>query len=131
MTLRESIWFVRIDGWHPARLNELLNVHWATRHRRKRADANIIACSVHGADVPRATSPRSVALEIILAPGQRAADPDAYWKALLDGLVKCGALKDDSRHWCQLGPIAFVRGSRAATVIRLANLRNRGRPGLW
>ena len=46
-------WFVRIDRWHPARLNHLLNSHWAVAARLKKLDANIIALACKGADVPR------------------------------------------------------------------------------
>lgn len=122
MSCIPSVFYVRIDHWHPTPLNELLNCHWAERGRKKKADAQIVGVSVRGADVPRASLPRLVALEITLGKGQRAADPDAYWKSLLDGLVACGALKDDSRQWCHLGEVSFVRGERPRTVIRLENV---------
>lgn len=116
-------WYVRIDRWHPARLNQLINVHWATAARRKKHDAQIVALSVAGAGVPKAESKRRVSLEITLAPRQRAGDPDAYWKSLLDSLVHCGALRNDSHVWLELGGITFARGPIASTVICLENVQ--------
>lgn len=114
-------WYVRIDGWQPATLNRLLNSHWTTRSRMKKHDAEIIAASVLGADVPKAETKRRVGLEIILGPRQRGADSDAYWKSVLDALVKCGALHDDSKEWCELGEVKYTRGVRPGTVIVLEN----------
>lgn len=124
---KERLWYVVLVNWHPARLNQLLYAHWAKCHRLKRTDATVIALGVLGAGVPRADTARRVSLEITLAPRQRAADPDAYWKSLLDGLVACGALVNDSHVWCELGGVKFLRGQRAKTVIRLENLDVRGR----
>ena len=39
------------------------------------------------AGIPRATGRRRVSLHIVLAPRQRAGDPDAFWKSTLDALV--------------------------------------------
>lgn len=115
-------WFVRIDNWQPTRLNQLLNCQWRKNARLKKTDAAIIAVSILGADVPRAEIKRRVSVEIILGPRQRAADPDAYWKSLLDGLVVCGALVDDSRTWCELGSVSFQRGKRRARILKLENI---------
>lgn len=114
-------WFVRIDGWHPATLNSLMHCHWATRNRMKKHDAALIAASVLGADVPKAESRRRVSLEIVLGPRQRGADSDAYWKSVLDALVKCGALHNDNKEWCELGEVTYRRGERPGTVICLEN----------
>lgn len=119
----DNVWFVRIDKWHPTRLNQLITCHWATAGKRKKHDQQIISLSVLGAAVPKATRRRRVSLEITLAPRQRAADPDAYWKSTLDALVKCGALVNDSRVWCELGPVEFQRGTVASTVIKLEDLQ--------
>lgn len=116
-------WYIRIDGWHPTKLNQMLNArHWSIAHRAKKHDANVIALAVLGAGVEKAKRQRRVSLEIVLAPRQRGGDCDAYWKSLLDGLVKCGALKDDNRQWCELGELTFSRGPRKATVICLEDL---------
>ena len=105
---------VSIPNWHPARLNQLLG-HWEKAMRLKRSDAEMVAAYFLGQ--PKATEKRLVHLTIHLAKGQRAGDPDSYFKTLLDALVRCGQLKDDSRQWCELGPVEFVRtGVRGATI---------------
>lgn len=114
----QRVWQVHIPDFHPARLNQLLGHHYR-RGRLKRDDAMLVAHHLVQARVPRATGKRRVSLRLTLAPRQRAGDPDAYWKSLLDALVRCGALVDDNRHWCELGPVTFERGTRLETVIIL------------
>lgn len=119
-------WVIRIDRWHPTRVNQLLNAHWAKRARMKRVDAQLIGASIIGAGVPRFDrARRRVGLQINLGYRQRAGDPDAYWKSLLDGLVECAALVDDSRTWCELVPVIFCRKAVWGSVIGLSDL---GRP---
>lgn len=113
---------LHIDAWHPARLNELLNAHWSQRGRRKREDRDIIAAESLAQGIPRAAGRRRVELAITLAPRQRAADPDAYWKSLLDGMVKAGLLTDDNRQGCELGSVRFARGARRATEIIITDI---------
>jgi hypothetical protein len=55
----------------------------------------------------------------LLGPRQRGADPDAYWKSLLDALVHAGLLVDDSPKWCELGPVRFERECRRKPAIQL------------
>lgn len=109
---------LRIERWHPTRLNELLG-HPMHRARRKTADAQLIAYSCRDAGVTRATVPRAVMVTIALAPRQRAGDPDAYWKSLLDALTHAGAIVNDNRQWCELRPVQFARAAQPATVIEL------------
>jgi hypothetical protein len=112
-----------IPGWHPARLNDLMGGgHWARRHRLKKADRQLVAAYTKAAGVPQATGRRRVSLELTLAPRQRAADPDAYWKSALDALVACGLLVDDSRQQLQLGTVTFRRGPARQTRIVLEDL---------
>lgn len=109
-----------IDGWHPCRLNQLVSVHWANRSRLKRVDRQFVA--TYGRDLPRATGKRRVRLRIVLGPGQRAGDPDAYWKSLLDALVHAGLLLDDNRQHVELGPVAFDRAEKRRTEIILEDI---------
>jgi hypothetical protein len=110
-----------IEGWHPCRLNELLGC-WQRRARLKRADRQLVTGYAVMQRIPRATGKRRVSLLLTLAPGQRGADPDAYWKSLLDALVHAGLLLDDSRQAVELGPVRFARGPAAATEITLADM---------
>jgi hypothetical protein len=111
-----------IAGWHPAKLNQLLNSHWAARGRVKKLDRDLVTVCARMAGTPRAKGKRRVSLVLTLAPGQRAGDPDCYWKSLLDALVHAGLLGDDSPRWCELGTVGFVRGEARATTITLEDL---------
>lgn len=122
-----SKWTVRIEDWHPYRINQLLKVHWGRQCRYKKADAELVAVMMHNFGVPKVDkdkpAKRRVGLTIILAKGQRAGDPDAYHKSLLDALVRCGRLKDDNRQWCEITPTVFERGEETpATVITLEDV---------
>jgi Holliday junction resolvase RusA-like endonuclease len=119
-----SKFFLTVDGWHPARLNQLMHCHWSARGRLKRADRQIVGLYARVARIPPATGKRRVSIEVILAPRQRAADPDAYWKSLLDGLVHAGLLLDDNRQSVELGSVTFRRGKEKATVVVLEDMEN-------
>jgi len=124
-------WTAEIPEWHPCRLNELLKLHWASAGRRKKRDYAVVALFMSGA--AKAISQRStkgtrrrVSLKLILRPRQRAGDADAYWKVLLDGLVRCGMLVDDSRTWCEVTPVEYERGTAKTwgTVITIEEVSN-------
>lgn len=115
-------WSVLIPDWHPAKLNELLGVHWAVAARRKKADRRMLMVYCHNHGVEKATTKRRVDLTITLAPRQRAADPDAYWKTTCDALVACGALVNDSHKWVELAPVRYERGGSKSTLIVLTDL---------
>jgi hypothetical protein len=111
-----------IDRWQPTRLNQLLHEHWGKANRRKKADRELVGFYALIGKVPPATGPRRVSLRITLAPGQRAGDPDSYWKSTLDALVGVGLLLDDNRQNCELGGIDFDRGPERSTAILLEDL---------
>ena len=112
---------ITIPDWNPTPLNKLLG-HWAKAARKKKADARMVWAYAVSAHVPKAAGKRSVELTITLAPRQRAFDPDAPWKGLLDALVRCGLLTDDNRQGVELMPIKYERGERKATRIILKDL---------
>jgi hypothetical protein len=100
---------LHIPRWHPATLNKLVR-NYQQASRLKGLDRQMIA--VHYMPYPACgETKRRVTLTITLQPGKRAPDPDAYWKSTLDGLVKCGALKNDSHKWVMLAPVIYVRGT--------------------
>lgn len=109
-----------IPRWTPARLNQMMGRHWSVIQKLKRTDLNLLA--FYGRDIPLAGGPRSVKLIITLGPRQRGADPDAFWKSILDALVTRGLLVDDSRKWCRIEPVEFVRGTEKSTTIELRDL---------
>lgn len=114
---------LEIPGWHPTLLNKLYDGHWAARARLKAADAQTLAAAVLVYAVPPATGKRRVRLHVVLAPRQRAGDPDAYAKSLLDGLVLAGALKDDNRQWCEWERPTFSRGEHAVSYVTLEDVQ--------
>lgn len=107
--------------WHPTRLNQLLGCHWRAA-KLKKADRYAIRVYAMIADVPKATGKRRVTLTIGLGPKQRAGDPDAYWKSLLDAMKHAGLLVDDNRQHCELAPVVFERWPTKGTVITLEDL---------
>lgn len=115
-------WSFTIDDWHPTKLNALMNMPWPTRRRAKFHDALTLADACRQAGVTLATTPRTLSVLILLAPGQRGADSDAYDKALRDGLKRCGAIKDDNRQWLIPRPTLYDRVARMGTAIVLEDV---------
>lgn len=111
-----------LHDWHPTPLNRLIGCHYGTRSRRKRFDRDLVAATALAAQIPKAEGRRRVGLRIVLGPRQRAADPDAYHKSLLDALAKCGLLLDDNRQHVELGPVRFDRDRRPRTEVTLEDL---------
>jgi len=60
-------------------------------------------------------------LIIGLKPKQRACDPDSYNKDLLDSLVACELLVNDSHKWVVIEPVEYQRGEMK-TIITLRDL---------
>lgn len=105
---------IYIEDWRPALYNEMANVHWALRYKRKKKDYEIIAA--YSRKLPKATKKRRVELEVGLGARQKQFDVDAPWKNLLDGLVKCEMLVDDSAEWCEIAPLQFTRGKKYTRI---------------
>lgn len=108
-----------IPRWRPAALNQFIGAHWSKGAALKRQDKHMVF--VYGRAIPKATTKRRVHLHIILGPGQRKRDPDAYWKSLLDALTHAKLLIDDNDAGCELAPVTYERsstlwGSRIALV---------------
>lgn len=103
-----------IPDWHPSPLNKLVNSHWAVAHKMKNRDkVEVRYASNH---IPKATTKRRVELVIELGKGQRACDPDAYFKSLGDALTACGLLVNDSHKWVEWSPVQYVRGKKKTTI---------------
>lgn len=118
-----STWTLRIPGWHPAPLNRLMHGHWSNGARLKKSDREQISMACRVGGVPAAEGRRAVALLLVLGKGQRACDPDAYSKSLLDGLVQAGALRDDNRNWVEWRPVQFARGDVKEAIITLEDVK--------
>lgn len=113
---------ITIPNWRPVTLNTLFSGTLRRRMRLKRLDRELIGVYFRRSDCPKAAKKRRVSLYITLRPRQKEADPDSMWKVLLDSLVKCGALMDDSSAWVELGTVEHARGAKSETVIRLEDL---------
>lgn len=113
---------VAIPGFHPTRLNVLKGCHWGKAGRMKRSDAEVIGGTLKKAGVTGAIGRRRMGLVIVLGPGQRGGDPDAYDKSARDALKRCGALKDDNRQWLEPLPTRYERSSTRSTRIILEDI---------
>jgi Holliday junction resolvase RusA-like endonuclease len=116
-----------IDGWLPERINVLLRRHWAKRNRILKADAVQLKIEADNQNIPMATGKRRVTLTLFH--NRMASDPDARLKGLLDALVKCGLLIDDSLTWLELGPVRSVMRAVKGIEIVLEDIRPWSAPG--
>lgn len=110
-------WRVEIPDWTPPTVNDLLRGHWVKKYRLKKAAAKLVAGYCVLAGVPEADGPRKVSLRLEGWPAGNLPDPDNLWKVLLDSLVSCRRLIDDSSEWCELGDVEVLRSKRRRTVI--------------
>lgn len=115
-------WVVTMPGYLPVPLNALVGRSWRAVHRLKERDRARVAAEVALAGVPAAAGRRRLTVRLVLGPRMRGVDPDAPFKVLLDSLVWCGALRDDSRAWLDLAPAEYERGPRRATVLTLEDV---------
>ncbi len=113
-------WTFRIPDWAPTPVNKLYDHHWASRRKHKKSDAEIVA--YYARNVPKASQKRAVSLHVVFPPGKRMPDVDAYAKSLLDSLVHCKLLVNDSSAWCVLNPVAYSRGQVAVSFITVEDV---------
>jgi hypothetical protein len=114
-----AAWTFMVPNWMPTPNNKLYDKHWAVKHRQKRSDFEIVA--YFGRLVPEATGKRNVSLHVVFPPRQRMPDIDAPWKSLLDALVRCRLLVNDSAAWASMEPVSYSRGDRLTSFVTLMN----------
>lgn len=107
-------WTFRVPGYLPPTLNTLLRRHWTYRRRAQKECSQLVACYARQAGVPAAAGRRRVTLAF--SSPRPPADPDARLKLLLDALVACGALADDSPRLCEPAPPLSLKGPRGVTI---------------
>lgn len=104
---------ITIGHWLPTSDNKLKS-HWAVSNRLKKADANTIWKHMLIDRVPSALNKRRVEVLIMCKPIGRMPDPSNYAKSLLDALVKCRLIIDDSQRWCGYVTPVIERGTKQA-----------------
>jgi hypothetical protein len=119
----QVVYRVEIPGWHPASVNELFK-SVKSRIRLKKRDRKWIGdfFGPMGSKVPLASGKRRVSITIVLAPGQRGKDVDAYHKSPLDALKYHGLIRNDTDRWCEITPVNYDRAAKMATVFLLEDL---------
>ena len=112
---------IDIPSWNPVPINKWRGRHWGVRHKLQRGQAAIIGVYALQQGVPKATGRRKVRLTVY-KPG-KAPDADAYDKSLLDALVTCGLLVDDSQEWIEgRMEVVVIKSKQRRTLIRLEDV---------
>lgn len=111
-----------IPGWRPVPDNELVGANRYAAARRKKQDAAMVATYAILSNAPHAIGRRRVQLEITLKGRQQETDPMAYQKSLLDALVKCRLLIDDTTEFVEWIPPTYDRIGEARTTIVLEDI---------
>ncbi len=117
-----AIYRLFVPNWRPASLNQMIGHHWAVKAKAKRIDREMVAGYALLHRVPTATGKRLVSLEIVLKGRQKPTDDDNAFKSVLDALVQCQLLKDDSQAWCKLGNVVYTRHGEPGTTIILEDM---------
>jgi Holliday junction resolvase RusA-like endonuclease len=111
-----------IPNWHPVSVNKLINSHHMVAHKLKKNDLSIVWTHAIKQGISMATGKRILDLVITLGKGQRALDPDNYYKSLNDALKLSGLIIDDNRQHLEIGSILFNRAERKQTTIILMDI---------
>jgi hypothetical protein len=119
--LADGGYVLTVLGWTPAPLNQLDRNRW-TRSKLKSHDRKVVGCAQHLVGIPPAEGRRSVSLQLVIPPGERRCDPDAYWKSTLDALVHAKLLVNDSPKWVKHGAVGYARDHTRATRIILHDI---------
>jgi hypothetical protein len=104
----QGLYTLEIPRWHPATVNALLR-SVRRRIRLKQLDREIVWSYGNLQQIPPAKGKRRVTLTVVLAPHQRAHDPDSYLKSLGDACVHARLLWNDSHLYVEWAPVMFER----------------------
>ncbi len=107
----------------PPRLNQVIGRKWFIVDRLKRDLTTALSLCARDQNIIPATLRRKVSLHVVLGPRRKQPDADAYDKLLLDALVRCGLLVDDSaRGLVGRVEVSFERGTKDETRITLEDV---------
>lgn len=115
------IWTVTIPNYVPVSLNRLTRGRIRDRIRLGKLQRAVVSAYCLLERVPKALGRRRVRLLVTQRRG-RLADPDNLLKAMLDSLVGCDMLRDDSARWCEWEMPVVQRGLCDETTIILEDL---------
>jgi Holliday junction resolvase RusA-like endonuclease len=113
-------WTVEIPNWLPTGLNEMLRMHWAARRKRFKVNARLVGAYLKLAGVFPAGGRRRVTLHFQAR--NNTPDADNWKKELLDCLVECRALVDDSPRWAEVPEPRCSAGRSRRTVIEIEDI---------
>jgi hypothetical protein len=119
------VYTLTLPDWRPPSKNELFRGTLRERMRLQEKAAELVGNYAHVQGIPKATGPRKVNVRFTYPRGARFHDADAFYPSLLDCLVACHLLVDDSPKWVRIGLWAFQEGHSQQTVIRLRDLEVR------
>lgn len=111
-----------LDGIQPPTLNQLMRGRIRDRIRLGKQFRTAVMLRAREQFLVLALTKRRVSIAITLPKGKRAADPDAFFKAVGDSLVKANLLVGDSHKWVQWGTVDFLRGESLSTCIYLEDI---------
>ncbi len=117
---------IEVPNYRPPTSNALFRAKFRGRMALERECKQFVA--FYGSHVPKAAGKRRVSMAVTLAVRQRMPDADENaLKAVLDALVACQLLVDDSRVWCECVPTEFVlsRKRQPHTLITLEDVLSR------
>jgi hypothetical protein len=106
----------------PPSLNRLMRGKLRTRMRLGGAWAWMVRLFARDAATAPATGKRRVSLVLVYPRGRKLHDPDSFFKAVGDGLVRAGLLVDDGPGWVEWGTVRYARGTNESTEIILEDL---------
>lgn len=108
---------VVIPGYLPPSLNVLMHCHWSKKHALKKTCTALVAH--YAAKLPRTQTKKRVLITLTRSGHRREMDADNAKKCLLDALVACRLLVDDSPTWCECPDPVQVKGKELETRIVL------------
>lgn len=114
-------WTLTVPDWIPVSCNVLMHGGVGKRIRLKKSDRDLVAWYAHEQQIPEATGPRLVSVEVTKPKGNL---PDAHnlTKSLFDALVQCRLLVDDDVVHLELSRFVVQRGPVRQTRIVLEEL---------
>jgi len=109
-------WRIVIEGWHPeGTVNNLIGKSIGHITGLKRKDEATLFAHLLGV-VPAATGRRRLRVTLVYPKGRKSHDADNPEKSIRDGLVRIGALVDDSREWLDSAESQAAVGGKATIL---------------